>query len=98
MTITIPADVQHPPPVDGFANRPFTGVSIHSESTSAVETIDTVVLAVTADVEYSDGSSDADVVVVPSLRPFHSAALHVVGQSFVEAISGLTKDRIRRFR
>lgn len=98
MTIEIPNHVQHPPPIDGFDRRPFTSVAVHQQSLSAVTTIDTVELSVSAVVTYSDGTTESGVTVVPELRPFHSAAMHVVGQSFVAAIPGLTENRIRRFK
>jgi hypothetical protein len=98
MTITIPNHVQYPPPVDGFDRRPFTSVVVHQQSVSAVTTIDTGELSVAADITYSDGTSETGVTVVPELRPFHNAALHVCGQAFVAAIPGLTENRIRRFK
>ncbi len=98
MTITVPANVQHPPAVNGFDQLNYPSVGIQQQSLSATTTVDAEELSVTATVSYSDGTSEADIAVVPELRPSHNAALHVVGQAFLEAIPGLTENRIRRFR
>lgn len=97
MTITIPEHVQYPPPVNGFDQQTYSAASTQ-QSTEATLTVEPMELSVEATVSYSDGTTEFDVTLVPELRPFHNAALHVVGQPFVEAITGLTKNRIRRLR
>lgn len=97
MAITIPSRKQHIPPVDGFAQRDFHSVNQQKKSASATNNVTATTLSVTGTVTYTDNTSEASLLLVPALRPFSCAALHVVGSSFVSAIPGLTKKNIRRF-
>lgn len=97
MTITIPDSVQYTRPADGFAGREFTSVSVQRQGvTGTTFTVATTDLSITGSAAYTDGTSDASILLVPALRPFHCAALHVVGSDFANAIP-IDKVGIRRF-
>lgn len=94
-SITIPSPLNYNLPVDGYVQLPFTpgpqekGVAI-STTTSSTD------LNITGSILYTDGHTEVSVPLVPSLRPFHSAALHTVGRSFVDNIT-LADKRVKRF-
>lgn len=99
MTIQIPGSVQHPPPVNGFNQVPLHGVAEKEESESVVVALPLANnLSIEGDITFPSGAT-SDTRLVPALRPFSSAALHVVGYSFAEAVvTTLQKARIIRFR
>lgn len=97
MTITIPDSTQYTPPKDGFAGREFKSVSVQRQGiTGNTLTVAASDLSVTGSAAYTDTTSDASILLVPSLRPFRCAALHVVGTDFTTAIP-VDKVGIRRF-
>ena len=99
MTIQISGRVQHSPPVNGFDQVTFHGVSEKEESESVVVALPvTSNLRIDGDITFPSGVT-SDTRLVPSLRPFSNAALHVVGYSFAESVATtLQKARIIRFR
>lgn len=97
MPITIADSVQYTPNRDGLVPREFKSVSVHQDGYASSPSTAATQLSVSGTLVFTDQTSDTAVLLVPELRPFRCAALHVVGKSFVDAIP-LDDRRIRRFK
>jgi hypothetical protein len=96
MTITIPPVLQYPIAPNGYDSLVFDGC-IQKQSASATITTSASLLSISGDVVYTDGVMEVGKTLVPPMRPAPSAAMHVVGKSFLDTFFGLTEGRIRRF-
>lgn len=99
MTKTIPGNLNYVVPKDGAYQRPYDGFLGEDQGgvDTGSSTIDAVDFTVRADVSYDSTAHEANIRLTPAFR-FGSAALHVVGGSFMNAVQeNLLKARIRRF-
>jgi len=94
-TITIPPSLGYDHPPDGFDQLDFVSGPQQKGYISAT-TVAPANLSVSGTASYDDGSTEVALPLVPALRPFHNAALHVVGRPFVDAIP-LIDRRVQRF-
>ena len=99
-TRTIAAHIQHTPPADGLALLPYQGFLSDTSGTADPGTVTGTIAnawEIRANTTYVDTRQEINVRLAPPLSG-GSAAMHVVGQDFVNtAISLLEKARIRRF-
>ena len=100
MTIVIASSIQNTPPVDGFVQRPYVGFELLTSGSATAGTIAGTVstLEIRANTTYINSRSETAVRLAAPLRPNGMAALHVVGQDFIDiTMSTMSKATIRRF-
>ena len=99
-TITIFPHLQHAPSTDGMVLYPYHGFLGATEGEADVGSITGLITdqwEVKADVTYITGAQETNIHLTPPLGS-GIAALHVVGQDFVDTVvAGLEKAKIRRF-
>lgn len=94
-SITIPSPLNYDLPVDGYVQLPFTS-GPQEKGVVTATAVSSTDFSISGSTLYTNGHTETSLPLVPSLRPFRSAALHTVGRGFIDNIT-LADKRVKRF-